>query len=341
MPYCASKIGKVPGIISVPGVTFYGVGLRDSNGCTAIGRRPGESKRPIAGCLEVISKLPQDDDDASKMEEARIHSNQALIADYQPAEIAQPGEGALDFPPMLVSLLDFGRRFLVSPVSAVRHQKANSLACQTGPQFVRVISLITDEALGSALGAPTTLPGHFDGLQGLFRQPYFRRRCRGNGASQRNTLAVDHHHPLRALAPLGFSDSGAPFFAGAKLASMKASCQSKAPSASNCARKMRQIFSQSSCSSQRLKRRQQVEGLGYCGGRSCQRAPVRSIQRIPSKTSRLGAWGRPPLEPGFSGGSNGAILAHCSSVRNFRIAAIGLPPIAYYAKTSKKSSFIN
>ncbi len=275
------------------------------------------------------------------MEEARIHSNQALITDDQSAEIAQPGEGSLDFPSMLVSLLDFGRRPLIFPVSAVRHQKAYSLTCQAGAQFVRIISLIADEPLGPALWSPTPRPGHFDGLQGLFRQPHFRGRCRGNGASQRNTLAVDHHHPLRALAPLGFADSEAPFFAGAKLASMKASCQSKAPLASNWDRKVRQIFSQSSRSSQRRKRRQQVEGLGYCWGRSCHRAPVRSIHRMPSKTSRLGAGGRPPLEPGFSVGSNGSILAHCSSVRNFRIAAIGLPPIAYYAKTSKKSSFIN
>jgi hypothetical protein len=257
------------------------------------------------------------------MEKARIHRNQALITDYQPAEIAQPSEGTLDFPPMSVSLLDFGRRFLVFSVSAVRHQEANPLASQTGPQFVRIISLIADEALGPALGAAAPPPGHFDGLQGFFCQPHFRGRCRGNGASQRNTLAVDHHHPLRAFAPLGFPDSGAPFFAGAKLASMKASCQSKAPAASSCDRKVRQIFSHSSRSSQRRRRRQQVEGLGYCWGRSCQRAPVRSIHRMPSNTSRLGADGRPPLELGFSEGNSGAIFAHCASVRNFRIAAIG------------------
>jgi hypothetical protein len=274
------------------------------------------------------------------MKKARINSKQALITDYQPAKIAQPGEGALDFPPMLVTLFHFGRRLFVFPISAVRHQEANSLACQAGPQFVRIISLIADKALGSALWAPSTLARDFDSLQGLFGQFYFRGRCRGNGASQRNTLAVDHHHPLRALAPLGFADSGAPFFASAKLASMKASCQSKAPSASSFERKMRQIFSQRPCSSQRRKRRQQVEELGYRWGRSCQRAPVRSIHSIPSNTSRLAAGGRPPLEPGFSDGSNGPILVHCSSVRNFRIAAIGLPPMAYYAKTLKMSSFI-
>ncbi len=275
------------------------------------------------------------------MKEARIHSYQAFIADYQPAEITQPGEGPLDFPSMLVALLDFGRCFFVFAVSAVRNQKANPLARQAGPQFIRIISLIADEALGPALWPAATLAGHFDGFQSIFRQSYFRGRCRGNGASQRNTLAVDHHHPLRALAPLGFPDSGAPFFAGAKLASMKASSQSRAPSASSCDRKVRQIFSHRSCSAQRFKRRQQVEGLGYRWGRSCQRAPVRNIHRIPSKTSRLGADGRPPLEPGFSDGSNGAILAHCASVRNVRVAAIGLPPMAYYAKMLKKSSFIN
>ncbi len=275
------------------------------------------------------------------MKEARIHSNQAFIADHQSAEISQPGEGPFDFPPMLVTLLDFGQRFFVFPISAVRNQEANPFACQAGPQFIRIICLIANEALGPAFGTAATLTGHFDGLQSIFRQPYFRGRCRGNGASQRNTLAVDHHHPLRAFAALGFPDSGAPFFAGAKLASMKASCQSKALSASSCDRKVRQIFSHRACSAQRFKRRQQVDGLGYCWGRSCQRAPVRSIHRMPSRTSRLLNLGRPPLKPGLSEGSNGAILAHCASVRNFRIAAIGLPPIAYYAKMLKKSSFIS
>jgi hypothetical protein len=119
---------------------------------------------------------------------------------------------------------------------------------------------------------------------------------------------------------------------------MKASSQSKSPDASNCDRKIRQIFNQSSRSSQRFSRRQQVQGLGYRRGRSCQRAPVRNIHRMPSRTSRLLLRGRPPLNPGLSEGSNGAILAHCSSVRNFGVAAIGLPPIAYYAKMHKMSS---
>ena len=95
------------------------------------------------------------------MKEAQIHSKQALVADNQSAKIAQPGEGPLDFPPMLISLLDFGRRCFAFPVSAVRDQEANPPASQAGSQFVRVISLIADKTLGAGSGATTTLPGHF------------------------------------------------------------------------------------------------------------------------------------------------------------------------------------
>jgi hypothetical protein len=261
------------------------------------------------------------------MEEAQIYSKQALVADHQSAEIAQPGESPFDFPPMLVALRHFGRLFpAIFPVSPVRHQQANPFACQSGSQPIRIISFISDEPLGPAAGTTPTGPGNFNGFQGFFCQLYFCGRCRGNGASQRNTLAVDHHHPLRALPPPGFTDSGAPFFAGAKLASMKASCQSRSPSASSCDRKVRQIFSHRSCSVQRFKRRQQVTGLGYRSGRSCQRAPVRSTHRMPSKTTRLSVRGGPPFDPGLSEGNNGAILAHCSSVRNFEVVAIGSPP---------------
>ncbi|MGQ9689062.1 MAG: hypothetical protein ACUVXF_09785 [Desulfobaccales bacterium] len=51
------------------------------------------------------------DDDTGQMKEAQIHSNQTLVADYQSAEIAPPGKGAFDFPPMLVAVLDFWRGF--------------------------------------------------------------------------------------------------------------------------------------------------------------------------------------------------------------------------------------
>jgi hypothetical protein len=157
---------------------------------------------------------------------------------------------------------------------------------------------------------------------------HFRGRCRGKGASQRNTLAVRHHHPLRAFAPSGFPDAGPPFFAGAKLASMKASCQSKAPLASSWAKKARQISSHTPLSSHSLKRRQQVDELGYLLGRSSHLAPVFKIQRIPSRTCRLSAGGLPPFGLGWGFGNNGSIFFHCSSFINRVFSAIGSPPIA-------------
>jgi hypothetical protein len=141
--------------------------------------------------------------------------------------------------------------------------------------------------------------------------------------SQRNTLAVDHHHPLCAFPPLGLPGTARqgrcanpkpPFLAGAKLPSTKASLQSSWPRSSSVPRKARQISSQTSCSSHCCNRRQQVDGLGYLSGKSCQRAPVRNTHRMPSSTARLGAQGRPPFLDFGSSGSRGSISFHCFSV---------------------------
>jgi hypothetical protein len=86
--------------------------------------------------------------------------------------------------------------------------------------------------------------------------------------SQRNPLAIDHHHPLCTVAPLGLSDSSAPFFAEAKLPSIKASLQSSSPFRFNSPRNERQIVSQTPSSSQSRNRRRHVAEDGYSAGRS-------------------------------------------------------------------------
>ncbi len=95
---------------------------------------------------------------------------------------------------------------------------------------------------------------------------------------------------------------------------MKVSSQCKRPFSSSWARNARQIRSQVLSSSQRRSRLQQVDGLGYPPGRSRQRAPVLSTQRIPSITARLLIHGRPPLRLRGRRGSKGAILSRCWSV---------------------------
>ena len=250
------------------------------------------------------------------MEESRVHKEVSFIANHQAAEVAQPGEGALDLPAsavaaQLASVLGFGSR----AIGTMRADQLYPAGGESLPERIGVIGLVGDHPRGLALG--------LDGVEGRFRERDFPRRGRGKLASQRKTLAVDHHQPLRALAPLGGSHGFAPPLAGAKLASRKASCQSSLPFASRCARKARHTSSHTSSSSQRRKRRQQVDGLGYPSGRSAHGAPVRRIQRMPSSTSRLSRHGLPPFAPVVISGSSGPIFAHISSVRN-RLRAMDL-----------------
>jgi hypothetical protein len=144
--------------------------------------------------------------------------------------------------------------------------------------------------------------------------------------SQRKTRAVDHHHPLRPLAPLGFADSAAPFLAGAKLPSRNDSLHFNCWCSFNSARNALQISSQISCSSQSRSRRQQVDGDGNSSGKSCQRAPLRSIHKMPSSTLRSLARGRPPRGRLGRFGSKGWILAHWASVSSRPDRAICPPP---------------
>jgi hypothetical protein len=71
-----------------------------------------------------------------------------------------------------------------------------------------------------------------------------------------------------------------------------------------------------------LKRRKQVEYDGYSSGRSAQQAPVRNIHNTPFITARSScSTGLPrPSARRFGDGISGANTAHCSSVRNFRLA---------------------
>src|SRR5712692_3796589 len=261
------------------------------------------------------------------MKERAIYRERAVVAHHQAAEVSEPGVGAFDdpatpVPPQRSAILR--RRFLA--VGAMRRDQFDSAPCQPLAQRIAIVGFVGDHPHRFLPRTPCTMtPTYADRRERRFREADFRRGCRVKVVSQRNTLAVDHHHPLRPLAPLGFSDSGAPFFAGAKLPSRNDSLQSNCSRSFNSLRNARQMFSQTPCSSQSRNRRQQVEGCGYFSARSCQRAPLRRIHKIPSSTRRLSVHGRPPLGCGGGSGSKGAIFCHCASVSNGRDRAIGPP----------------
>jgi len=246
------------------------------------------------------------------MEEGVIHAKGALVTHDETTEVAQPGKGAFDFPPPSVTSQRspiLGRRF--SSVAAVRTDQLNASAVEPPPQRVAVVGAVGDEPFGFAAGSTGSGTRHADLGQRPLDQGHFPRRRAVQVVSQRNTLAVDHHHPLRALAALGFADAVAPFLAGAKLPSIKLSLQSNWPRWSSSARNCRQTLSQIPSSSHWRKRRQQVAGLTpKSEGRSRQREPVLRTHRMPSSTARLSFHGLPALE---YCGSCGSSLAHCLS----------------------------
>jgi hypothetical protein len=156
--------------------------------------------------------------------------------------------------------------------------------------------------------------------------------------SQRNTLAVDHHHKLRTLSAFGLSDARAPFLAAINVPSPKVSSQIRRPCSSSCATNARQISSHTSCSSQNCRRRQHVLGEGNRSGKSFQRAPERNTHKMPSRHSRSEVHGRPPLACWDKAGRCGEIFSHISSVTNCSCRAIGSSPPApiYSPKKSHK-----
>jgi len=261
------------------------------------------------------------------MKEGLINGKRSVIAHHQSAEVAEPGEGAFHDPPSLVAAQRptvLGRSFASIP--AMRGDQLDAAPGQLLAQRVTVVASVRNQAFRLLPRTTGAMPTPYaDRRERRLDELDLRRGRRVKVVSQRNTRAVDHHHPLRPLAPLGFADSAAPFFAGAKLPSKKASLQFNCWRSFNSPRNARQISSQTSCSSQFRSRRQQVEGDGNSSGISCQRAPLRRIHKMPSSTLRSFAGGRPPRGRGGRWGSKGRIFSHWASVNNRPYRAIGPP----------------
>src|SRR6202165_5002859 len=230
------------------------------------------------------------------MKESFVDGVRAIVANDQATKVAEPGEGTFHLPATPIATQ--GPTVLSTRLAAIpgwRGDQLDSSCRQPLAQRIAVVSAIGDHPQRFLAWPSTAIPpGHVDRRERLFREPDFVGGRRVKLLSQRNTLAVDHHHPLRALAPLGFSDFRAPFFAGAKLPSRDDSLQSSCLRSFSSAKKVRQMVSQICCSSQSRSRLQQVAGEGNSSGKSCQRAPLRKTQSMPSRALRSFALGRPP-----------------------------------------------
>ncbi len=211
------------------------------------------------------------------------------MANKQPAELAQPSVGAFDNPASFVAP-EFSSVLVLSllVVLPVRNDEVDASLLESFAQRVGVVGAVGDHPFRlhsrTAFGARD-----FDFGERGFRKRNFSRRGTFKPNSQRKTATVDQYHPLRSLATLGFTDGGAPFFAGAKLPSKNVSSHFRRPSPSSAPSSARHASSQTSCSSHCFKRRQQVAGDGYLSGKKRHAAPVCNTHKMPSRQARFDA----------------------------------------------------
>ncbi len=238
------------------------------------------------------------------------------MTNQQSTTPAQPRERPLDDPatpvaPELAAILV--RRVRV--VLLRRDDRLDPALRQPRAQSVAVIASVQHQSIRLRTRPPRSMrTAHLDGGDRLLEELGLARTGRVQVCSQRSTRAIDQKHPLGALALLGVSDSGAPFFAGAKLPSPKHSSQRTFSASFKSARKPRHSASSVPSSSHCRSRRQQVLELPYLRGSALQGAPVHRIHSMPSKHVRGSAGGRPPRGLPLRRGSCGAIRAHCTSL---------------------------
>src|SRR6516162_2656073 len=157
------------------------------------------------------------------MKERPVDLERAIVAHHQAPEIAQPRVGALDNATTLIapqrSPVLRGR---TNAILLVRTDQLDPATSQAIPQRIAIVGFVSDHTHGFLSRSPRMVDSAYaDRRERRFREPDFRRGCRVKVVSQRKTAAVDHHHPLRPLAPLGFPDSSAPFFRWSKTAVQK------------------------------------------------------------------------------------------------------------------------
>src|SRR5712691_6764539 len=181
-----------------------------------------------------------------------------LMTHQQSAELAQPGVGAFDDPTPPVAA-QFAPIFVapVPMVLPVRRDQLDAAFLQSFAQRIGIVGGVGNHPFRLLPGTAVAPRNRNFGERGL-RKCNFVRSGTFQPNSQRKTLTVDQYHPLRPLAPLGFPDGRAPFFAGAKLPSRKVSSHFSRPSSSSAPSSVRHALSQTPSSSHCLSRRQQV-----------------------------------------------------------------------------------
>ena len=243
------------------------------------------------------------------MNEGGIALSATIPACNDAFECVEPGKQPLDFPS---SFVPAQRAAILSgnslAVAFVRGDQFDALGCQRLIERITVVGAIPNKSSGSSQGEGF--------IERSLDKGDFMWASRSRVHPEWKTRSVRNDHELRTLAPLGLSHFGAPFFATAKVPSMKHSARSIFPRSSRSRASASMILRSTPSLVHRLKRRKQVDPDGNRSGRSAQAAPVRNTHRTPLRTARLPCFSglpRPSARRTVSG-IKGSRIAHCSSV---------------------------
>ena len=156
------------------------------------------------------------------MDEAKIVFSVIFVSNNKTAKVMHPSKEPFNAPSFAIptqgsSILCNG----LTSIGLVRSYEFDTSLLKVPIERIRVIRSITDESSGSSSKEAL--------LESCSNKGEFMRRSRCNVDGERKTSAVCHCHELGTLAPLGFSNTGAPFFATTKVASMKHSARLNLP----------------------------------------------------------------------------------------------------------------
>jgi hypothetical protein len=171
--------------------------------------------------LERISQPPQEEDDATQLEEGEEICGLVLEASDEPTRTLKPREEAFDVPASSVAAQCSTVLSSFSAQRVVRRDHLDSEFAEFGVQTVAVVGTIADEAFRKRLQEPSA-----ERFEDELR---FMSLTTRNPDGDRKTMAVCHCHDLGRLAASSFANKSAPFFAPAWLPSMKASVRSSFP----------------------------------------------------------------------------------------------------------------
>jgi len=240
-----------------------------------------------------------------------------FITNNETSEVLEPGKQTLNLPTLSVSPQ-------YSAILAVRFNTIIFMWCdhlnttfpfQSFIKFVTVIRSVADNFIRYIFKKT--------GIKSIIDKCYFMRVSTGCINGDRKTESVCKAHNFGSLAPFGFAHTIAPFFAGAKVPSIKPSLKSIPPRSFRSLANPERILANTPDSVHSWKRRWHVLLGGYRSGKSFQGAPVRNIQRIPFSTALKSCGGLPDFPgPAFGFGMYCSIFFHCSFVRSINLTSV-------------------